>query len=400
MLHNSIAFANAIVLNDPRSVVVLKSSTRPTARKRSTWLRMPSRPLPLSRNVRQITASASVPSSTGSKSERYFPASSPAEQIFQSYCHPIPRGAADLARSRGVPVDDISACYGHMLAATAVEDIPSIARDHTVMLQSLRTSLNDTLTPESDDPRKTVNLSALSALMSRACDPTQVENFSNGDASRMSELYAQMLATSARISGMEFDPDSLCSAFAARLDDATAVFPMESRQVFEEGFAAMKNAAATAAGSSALDAADIFFRTLRNQNNDCLRDVDGDGYILAMDHVASTTESSGATSSLDEVGSGLVAVRARLFDGRCIMSALPDSAETADDTASDQGLILKIADVPLALAKAVGPLKEDERTTIFFHPYAAHEVLPLFISLEQTPPQAALILDVCLVKLK
>lgn len=399
MLHKQTAFANAIVLNHHRTAAVLKSNTRPSARKRSTCLRMPSRPLPVSRHFRQVTACASVPSSTESKSERYFPASSRAEQIFQSYRHPIPRGAAELARSRGVPVDDISACYGHMLATTAVEDIPSIARDHTVMLQSLRTSLHDTLTPEPNDARKTVDLSTLSALMSRACDPTQVENFSNGDASRMSALYAQMLATSARISGMEFDPDSLCSAFAARLEDATAAFPMESRQVFEEGFAAMKNAAATVAGSSALDAADVFFRTLRDQNNDCLRDVDGDGYILAMDHVADTKESSSATSRLDEAGSGLVAVRARLFDGRCIMSALPDSAETADNTASDQGLILKIADVPLALAKAVGPLKEDERTTIFFHPYAAHEVLPLFISPEQTPPQAALVLDVCLVKL-
>lgn len=295
------------------------------------------------------------------------------ETLFSNYVHPTPQGTAALAATRNIPLRDISTSYGHILAITSLEDFPPPNNLHA---ETVITSLHSFVTSSSpDQDKQKPDLTKLSGLVSRATDGKELLN--NDEIGEMSVLYGRMLGTSVKLSGLEFDATALRDGFEARLQDDLVKFPMQSRDVFNAEFAKLQKCAAVVAGTAAVDAADSFFKKSLLASESCI-DVEGDGYIVAFDH--------GEVGNGDEIGEEsnvTFALRARLFDGRCILMA--------DE--SEGGVDVQVNAMPRCFGKAIIGMKIGCQRTIFFHPYAAHEVLPIFLEQGQIPSQMGLVLD-------
>lgn len=334
-------------------------------------------PVTLQRSCGSKVVPLSCQKSAGEKKQEFFPETSISEQLFASYTHPTPRGTAQIALERGIPLRNVSEAYGHILAVTVLEDLPG-SLNHEVFVNTMRDSL------QADNRSSgTVDTARLSSLVTRAADPTQT--LSHDDIVVLSKLYGQMLAVSVRLSALEFDTAALIDGTRSRLTDASTPFPM-SREAYNEAFEDLQHCAATVQGTAAADAADSFFKVLVSDPH--VEDLQADGYILAVHHSSSP---SGSKVSLTDAVS--LAARARLLDGRYILSALP-SRDTPPNL--DNALKVSLKNVPQAFAAALTGLSVGDSRTVFYHPYAAHEILPLFLAPYQIPPQAGLIIDLYL----
>lgn len=337
----------------------------------------PTLPITVQRMRSSKIAPSSCQKSTEDETQELFLNTSVAEKLFSSYQHPTPRGTARIAQERGIPLRDISEAYGHILAVTVLDDIPR-SLDHDVFVNTMRDSLQ-----VDNNSSDTVNITRLSTLVSRATDPTQT--MTSEDVHALSQLYGGMLAESVRLSGLEFDATALTNGTRARLADVSTPFPM-TREAYDDGFENLQHCAATVQGSAAVDAADSFFKSLAADTH--VEDLQDDGYVLA---VHNPSPSPGPMVSHNNTVS--LAARARLLDGRYILSAIPTRNTPPN---FDNALKVSLTNLPHAFSAALMGLSIGDSRTVFYHPYAAHEVLPLFLSPDQTPPQAGLVIDLCL----
>lgn len=337
------------------------------------------RALRVSRGKRNIPLRpAACHESVANEENDLFPGTSVSEGLFSGYTHPIPKGTAEIAKQRGIPLREVSTAYGHVLASSVMEDIP-ITLNRDLLVSSLKGALD-----YADTSQTPTDLMRLSRLVSRAADPTDQLHATEVDA--LSTLYGSMLATSVRLSALELDAPALADGVHTRLTDSASPFPM-TREAYDDAFSDLQSCAASVQGTAAVDAADSFFKSLASDSR--IDDLQQDGYVLAVQTDAPVTHSP-RVSSNDAVS---LAARVRLLDGRCVLSALPvrdGSLESLKDA-----LKVSLSQMPHAFTAAVMGLSVGDSRTVFYHPYAAHEVLPLFLTPEQTPPQAGLVIDLC-----
>lgn len=319
-------------------------------------------------------------------STQLFPASSPAEDLFANYIHPRPTGTAKLAESRNIPLRDISSAYGHMLACTIQEDIPTQLNAGLIA----KTMYEAVVAKE----RPSVNMTRLSKLVSRACDLGAMAEEPMDEASidELSTLYATMLASSVRLSTLEFDPTALTDTLLERLSNKLLPFPMD-KTAYDEAFSDLQDCAANILGTASVDASDKFFKSI--SSNEHIIDLQNDGYILA---ISSEDDSVASAPSANETDTIFLALRARLLDGRIVLSAEPSPDDPLQDQLKDS-LKISVQNMPPSFACALTGLRVGQRRTVFFHPYAAFEVLPLFLTPEQVPPQAGLVIDFFLLQI-
>lgn len=342
-------------------------------------LPVPAQPRSVCRHTRVRAMATDSPSSPAHAT------SSIAELIFAEYKHPKPSGTAKLAEARKVPVRELSIAYGHILAASIQQDIP------TALNASLAaTTLYDALVAP-EEPN--VDMSQLSSLITRACDLVALEDnpLDEDTVDTLSTLYARMLASSIRLSAMEFEAGPLTTALQERLSDKLVPFPME-RAAYDDAFSSLQDCAANILGTASVDAADAFFKSAAS--NPDITDIQNDGYILALlpEEVPSVRR-----AIIDD--SVCLAARARLLDGRHVLAAEPNPDVSREQQIED-GLKVTLSSLPPSFSCGLVGMAVGDKRTIFYHPYAACEILPLFLSAEQIPPQAGLVLDIYLLQIE
>lgn len=318
-------------------------------------------------------------------SATYFPNTSLAETILAEYQHPTPTGTAELALSNNVPLAEVSSAYGHILASSIQDDIPT-SLNNQLVTQVMYESL---VGPEGPN----VDMAQLSRLVTRACDASTLEADPLDDSAvdELSTLYGGMLANSIRLSVLEFDAQSLTDTMKARLSDKSMPFPME-REAYDNGFTSLQNCATNVLGTASVDAADTYFKQLAE--NPDVTDLQGDGYIMAV-----LSKEPPSTQRVLHGDSIVIAARGRLLDGRFILTVEPSPTEPLEKQL-ENALKITISKLPPAFACAFDGMAVGETRSVFYHPYAACDILPLFLKPEQIPAQAGVIVDLSLLKIE
>lgn len=304
-----------------------------------------------------------------------FPPTAPSEALFDTYQHPLPTGTADLARTRDIPVEALSTAYGHVLASNIRKEIPM-----SVNPQLISTAVRQAVTAENDhvDP---VQFEQLLKEIRSASDEKRSPNISDNDLNTFTQSYGRMLGRTVRYAALGLDPDYLCEGLTKRLENDDTPFPM-SNQEYDAAFDKLQDCASDVLGTSNTDAADEYFKILREK--EITFDLQTDGYIVAVEN--HQTQLEPPVTKGDSVH---IALRVRLLDGRVLV--LPTYS---DDNKLDF-VLLSLKDVPAAFADALVGMREGSSRTIFYHPYAAHEVIGLFVATE-FPPQSGLVVDLFL----
>lgn len=333
---------------------------------------------PLTNRRRNAFAPQACAAVQPSKSRSPFSPTSPAETLYSAYNHPIPSGTAALALDRGVPMTDISAAYGHILAGNIRADVPVEINSSLLCDAAYKGLIAEQLTK--------VDTARLSILVSKACAPTESDTakLSDTEIEELSTLYGGMIAATLRLSAFELDAAPLRDAIAAHLADEKAPFPMD-REAYDGAFAKLQECATEVQGTAAVDTADEYFKNVLMMSEDA-HDVQGDGYIVVVDHERTGPLPADAKLVLPDDKIATV-LRARLLDGRCIIDGdVPDDHK--------EGVLLNLENIPLALSGVFVDRCPGDTFTVFYHPYSAHEVLPMLLTPDQIPPQTGLVLDV------
>lgn len=298
-----------------------------------------------------------------------------AQSIFDSYTHPLPSGTAELARSRNLPIDALSTAYGHILAKNILSDLP-ISLNH----DKLASSCQDAMTCDMDlDPAKfDTYLSRIRLITPKSPDP----NLSSEQLDEFSGMYGAMLGRTVRLAALELNPAELSTGLSQRLNDQSLPFPMKEEE-YDTAFNGVQDCAADILGTSNVEAADTFFKTLKE--NDAVQGIQKDGYIFAVPGQDVALESEPAVTASDIVH---VVFRVRLLDGRTLV--LPVYQDDEPDFVE-----IPLAQVPAALSGAMSGMRVGECRTVFYHPYAACEIMRLFVA-ERLPPQSGLVIDILL----
>ena len=307
-----------------------------------------------------------------------FSATFHAESIFETYSHPLPTGTADLARARNIPMQQLSTAYGHILAKNILNDIPATL-NHALIASSCRTAMTSTV------PVDALKFDThLSSVRSTSGDESgkRAESLSTEQVDEFSSMYGHILGRTVRMAALELDPEALSEGLLQRLNDAESQFPMPDAE-YDLAFDNLQDCAADVLGTSNVDAADIFFKSLKA--NEAVTDVQGDGYILCVQGM-SCKEDEDMSREAKISDTVHVVLRVRLLDGRTLVLPMYDEDEP-------QYVEFTLDQVPPALGSGIVDMKAGDCRTLFYHPYAACEILSLFVA-DQMPPQSGLVVDV------
>lgn len=281
-------------------------------------------------------------------------------------------GAAERAEKSGVDIGALSIAYGHVLSKDAGKvgerlDIDAVA---IALIDTANTS------------------GALDVEPPASMQEFEMWLSTDGlrDSGTMSSMYGYVLGRALRASALELDVTLVADGLRAGVDGAA--FPMEER-TYDEKFGVLESHAAALTANTWQSVSDTFFGNLRSTNG--VADLEGDGFVLAVDGVASdgnevVAEGDGGLPEVDLVLHG------RFLDGRSFV--LPTHTDGFDMPADTVRVALQ--QLPGALRSGVLGMRVGQCRTLFLHPYAAVEVLDLFGGRDKFPPNVALVFDIFL----
>lgn len=331
-------------------------------------------PLPLPLPLRPPPrASISRPPPLATLSPPLFTASNtPGHALFQTYIHPTPTGTQSLSLLRNLPHATLSTAYGHVLARQIQSEIPH-KLPVTPLINALHRSLHGLHAPlhaSFSDTLRRLNLAKV-----------DVAPISKRELSQFAATYGALAGRTARLSALQLCPELLVAGVKQRLTQPESSLPMSEAE-YEDAFSKLQNVAAEVLGTGHVDAADKFFAQLKSQRD--IHHVLSDGYALSIGPHATS-------KAVEEEDVAILGIRARLFDGRILI----DSGEEVDTNGDLNFVRVDLKDVCQAFVNAIVGMSVGTFRTVFYHPYAAREVAPLFAQWE-LPPQSALVVDLYL----
>lgn len=307
-----------------------------------------------------------------------------AESLFDKFDFNIPSGAAQLAVEKGVNIEQLSEAYGQIIAQKIQEDIPFSLDASVLSAACLRAGQGDESIPFNSLGFE----SWLATVRTAVADKKKVDPLTGELLEEVSRTYGSILGKTARLTAMQLDFNSLTKRLEQCLLDKALPFPMDQAK-FNEMFSTLEDCATDVLGTANLDTADQFFQTLAS--DDAVVDLQGDGYIFAVNGKFSAIDSE---QQAEEDSTVQVALQVRLLDGRVIL--VPTYSDGAN--AEVDYIQASLSSLPLALSCAIRGMRALESRTVFYHPYAAHEVLSLLVNSAQLPPQAGAVVDIFLKK--
>lgn len=309
-----------------------------------------------------------------------------ARHILESLEVVVPMGTRERAVERGVDMSAIAVAYGHVLARSIVAlEMPL---DPVAVSDGCRKGYGPSIyTPMAP--------AAFESWLMIAKGEAGTDADANGSRARPSRplkgdelrdvslMYGSMIGRTMYLAALELDVEIVADAVLRFLRDGERVFPM-SEDSYNAMFENLQRCAATVLGNSNLELADTFFDSLRAQPG--VIDLQGDGFVLAINGL---TPAPSSQPAVDDTNTIHVALQCRLLDGRSIL--VPTYSD-GDDAEPDY-LETSLEHMPHALASGIRGLRPLESRTVFMHPYAAHEVIPVFGLRDEFPPQAGLVFD-------
>lgn len=313
-----------------------------------------------------------------------FTSTSRAEKLFELCNFSVPTGAAALAISREVDLPLLSRAYGHTLGQNVVESLPL-----QLDTESLKTGLFEAAAGNVSLPLPMPAfqewLTRVTSASESGANPPELDEAELRVASRM---YGAVLGRTVRLSACEFDYSELAAGLESFLADPSSAKPPMDTEMFDSQYDKLQECAASVLGTSNLNNAERFFEVLRKEEG--VVDVQGDGYILSVPGGMEKGAEGSVGIAADFANTVRAVLRVRLLDGRVLYMPTFSDGEEAGPDVVEAPLDL----VPPAFACVMIGMRVGETKTAFYHPYAACEIMGMFISSDQFPPQGGLVVDI------
>lgn len=303
-----------------------------------------------------------------------------AETLFESCNFVLPTGTASLAADRSVDVLLLSRAYGHTLGKSVLESLPL-----RLDIESLTTGLLAAI--ESGEPLPLPPM-VFEAWLMRMRTAAAAPKLNDAQLRLASRMYGALMGRTVLLTGFELDLQELASGLEEFLVDPSNAQPPMDKSEFDKQLETLQDCATTVLGATRVDNADRFFDVLRKEDD--VQDVQGDGYILSVDGDMETRAKYSSANPADLSSTVRVVLRARLLDGRLLyMPGFSNGKETSPEV-----IEATMDQIPPALSCIFCGMRAGETKTAFYHPYAAHEIMGMFLSSDQFPPQSGIVVDV------
>lgn len=306
-----------------------------------------------------------------------------AEALFELCTFSLPTGTSALAKSRDINLQLLSRAYGHTLGQTVVESLPIQLHIESLKMGLLEAGAGNDSLPLPMAAFQEWLTRITTAKISDA-KPPKLDETELRVASRM---YGAVMGRTVRLSACEFDYSELANGMETVLANPSTAKPPMDKKDFDAQYDRLQDCAATVLGTSNLENADRFFEMLRKEDDTV--DVQGDGYILSVAGEVEKSSEAVPTTEADFTNTVRAVLRARLLDGRVLY--MPTFSEGED--AGPDVVEAPLDQVPPALACVLRGMRAGETKTAFYHPYAACEIMGMFLSSDQFPPQGGLVID-------
>lgn len=294
-------------------------------------------------------------------------------------------GAAAIARSRNVDVDNVSRCYGMILASQMLQlgiddlmpeciidgihlgwnelDSPMDVATFESMLQSMMSEEGT----EEGDSGDSASASAPAATMSEML--------------ALSRMYGFLLGTTLRMSCLELDLELVAAGFRTRCGEPELRMPLDESE-YDRMFMEIQQTAAALMYDANKEDADRFFGEAGDAPD--MKRINAN--ILYLDGRFKAANSLNAATVEDTVQ---VVISGRLLDGRAFL--VPTFSEGLDKEADS--VSIPLPGIPESLSSGIVGMRVGEVRTVYIHPSSTDGVSALF-SAQPFPPQSVLVFDI------
>lgn len=293
-------------------------------------------------------------------------------------------GAAAIARSRNIDVDNVSRCYGMILGSQmlqlGIEDLMP-----ECIIDGIHEGWN-----ELDSPMDVARFeSMLQSMMSDGNEDGSPNGSGSEDAPvatmsemlALSRMYGFLLGTTLRMSCLELALDLVEAGFRTRCAEPDLPMPLDE-SVYDRMFMEIQQIAAALMHDANKDDADRFFGEAANAPD--MMKVNAS--VMYLDGRFKAPNSLKTATIEDTVQ---VVISGRLLDGRAfLVSTYSDGVENEADSVS-----IPLPGIPESLSCGIVGMRVGEVRTLYIHPNSTDGVSALF-SAQPFPPQSLLIFDV------